>query len=323
MSIAGVAFAPGMAIDTAWLGETRHAAPGYVVEGAFPRQNGSLFLEPPLYFATLPGMTVFATAASAILAGKYATPRLHRRARNDFLAVGHAPGRDTLFAGIERLPPGEALVVRPDGGMERQPLAAPGSADIPAPIEIAAVTEADLWRLLPEVVAVLDDPVADPFLIAVHKTALAAREAGAREFAIGVPSRFLGGRALESALRPVLRGELVRSEGTAASPTARRAAVERIVRAAGLQSAVAAVEAAPFAMPLASWIEKRGRQLGPLVAAQPAIREICLPGAVERLFARGDAEAAWRLLFYALWHRQHIERRTPETDVFSTLASRS
>jgi asparagine synthase (glutamine-hydrolysing) len=31
--------------------------------------------------------------------------------------------------------------------------------------------------------------------------------------------------------------------------------------------------------------------------------------------------AAWVLLFYALWHRSHIERRRPEGDVFEVLAA--
>ena len=31
--------------------------------------------------------------------------------------------------------------------------------------------------------------------------------------------------------------------------------------------------------------------------------------------------AAWSLLFYALWHREHIQRRAPERDVFQTLST--
>jgi hypothetical protein len=33
-------------------------------------------------------------------------------------------------------------------------------------------------------------------------------------------------------------------------------------------------------------------------------------------------QAAWRLLFYALWYRHHIEGRQSQEDVFATLASR-
>ncbi|HJT06717.1 MAG TPA: asparagine synthase (glutamine-hydrolyzing), partial [Stellaceae bacterium] len=65
-----------------------------------------------------------------------------------------------------------------------------------------------------------------------------------------------------------------------------------------------------FTVPVGDWIARRGAQLGPLVARQPGVREICLPDAVEELFrapsARHTGFAAWTLMFYALWHRHHI-----------------
>jgi asparagine synthase (glutamine-hydrolysing) len=89
--------------------------------------------------------------------------------------------------------------------------------------------------------------------------------------------------------------------------------------------------AAPFAkkrgftVPVGQWIARRAGTLGPLVAAQPCIREIALPGAVEGLFAKAQSKhegfAAWTLLFYALWHRHHIEHRKPEGDAFAALAA--
>ena len=57
---------------------------------------------------------------------------------------------------------------------------------------------------------------------------------------------------------------------------------------------------------------------------QPGIEETCAPEAVKRLFARGGeqhAQAAWRLLFYALWHSRHVLGRPAEADVLDTLAS--
>jgi asparagine synthase (glutamine-hydrolysing) len=79
-----------------------------------------------------------------------------------------------------------------------------------------------------------------------------------------------------------------------------------------------------FTVPVGEWIAKRGAQLGPLVAAQPSVREICLPNRVEKLFAGAGEKragfAAWTLLFYALWHRHHIQRLAPATDVFAALA---
>src|SRR6185312_606966 len=80
-----------------------------------------------------------------------------------------------------------------------------------------------------------------------------------------------------------------------------------------------------FSVPVGKWIARRGAQLGELVARQPGIREICLPEAVEKLFFVTDGGrtgfAAWTLLFYALWHRQHIQRLAPEPDVFATLGA--
>jgi asparagine synthase (glutamine-hydrolysing) len=79
-----------------------------------------------------------------------------------------------------------------------------------------------------------------------------------------------------------------------------------------------------FAVPVVEWLARRGAKLGPLVAAQPGIREICLPDEVEKLFANASGKrpgfAAWTLLFYALWHRHHMLRLTPAPDVFAALA---
>jgi asparagine synthase (glutamine-hydrolysing) len=78
-----------------------------------------------------------------------------------------------------------------------------------------------------------------------------------------------------------------------------------------------------FTVPVGDWIARRSAQLGALVARQPGLREICLPQAVEALFrdpkGRHGRFAAWTLLFYALWHRQHIERLPAGPDVFATL----
>ncbi len=89
-------------------------------------------------------------------------------------------------------------------------------------------------------------------------------------------------------------------------------------------------EARPFApkrgftVPVGDWIKGQGARLGPLVAAQPGVAEIAAPAKVEALFrgiARGpEGQAAWMLLFYALWHRRHILGLPPAGDVFETLA---
>ena len=77
-----------------------------------------------------------------------------------------------------------------------------------------------------------------------------------------------------------------------------------------------------FTVPVGDWIATRGKDLGPLMAKQPCIEQACRPGAVERLFATPGAKqgkAAWNLLFFALWHKIHIQGGRPEEDVFATL----
>ena len=79
-----------------------------------------------------------------------------------------------------------------------------------------------------------------------------------------------------------------------------------------------------FTVPVASWIAGRGKLLGPMVAAQPGVAELCDPAAVARLYqSRGKRAgfAAWTLLFYALWHNRHMLGRPPAGDVFETLAA--
>ena len=81
-----------------------------------------------------------------------------------------------------------------------------------------------------------------------------------------------------------------------------------------------------FTVPIGAWIAGQGGRLGPLVAAQPGVAEIAEPGRVAALFraagGRHEGFAAWTLLFYALWHRTHIQGLPPEGDVFEALASR-
>ncbi len=91
-------------------------------------------------------------------------------------------------------------------------------------------------------------------------------------------------------------------------------------------------EAQPFApkqgftVPVGAWIAGQGARLGPLVAAQPGIAELAHPDRVAALFrhasGRREGFAAWTLLFYALWHRCHIEGLPPAGDVFETLLAR-
>ena len=80
-----------------------------------------------------------------------------------------------------------------------------------------------------------------------------------------------------------------------------------------------------FAVPIGGWIAGQASRLGPLVAAQPGVAEIAEPARVAALLRAADKRhegaAAWHLLFYALWHRAHIEGRAPSGDVFEALAN--
>ncbi|MDA1088691.1 MAG: asparagine synthase (glutamine-hydrolyzing) [Proteobacteria bacterium] len=78
-----------------------------------------------------------------------------------------------------------------------------------------------------------------------------------------------------------------------------------------------------FTVPVGEWIGREGKRLGALLAKQSAIEEICNPGDVESLFAacanrngQKIGQAAWVLLFYALWHRRHIQGIAPEGGIF-------
>ncbi len=80
-----------------------------------------------------------------------------------------------------------------------------------------------------------------------------------------------------------------------------------------------------FTVPVGEWIKARGAELGPLVARQEGVAEIAHPEKVEALFRDirrwRHGFACWKLLFYALWHRRHIQGLRPVGDVFQTLAS--
>lgn len=89
-------------------------------------------------------------------------------------------------------------------------------------------------------------------------------------------------------------------------------------------------EAKPFArkrgftVPVGEWMNRRGAKLGELVAKSPAIRDICVAGEVQKLYTSEQKRprlAGWNLLFYALWHRRHIEGLAPEGGVFDTLSA--
>jgi asparagine synthase (glutamine-hydrolysing) len=81
-----------------------------------------------------------------------------------------------------------------------------------------------------------------------------------------------------------------------------------------------------FTVPVAAWIAGVGERLGPLVAAQPGVAELARPERVAALFRHAGKDkhsgfAAWHLLFYALWHRAHVERSAARGDVWEVLSA--
>ncbi len=84
-----------------------------------------------------------------------------------------------------------------------------------------------------------------------------------------------------------------------------------------------------FTVPIGAWIAAEAERLGPLVAAQPGVAEAARPDRVVALFRHAERSrhagiAAWHLLFYALWHRRHVEGRRDLDggNVFTVLAAR-
>ncbi len=85
-----------------------------------------------------------------------------------------------------------------------------------------------------------------------------------------------------------------------------------------------------FTVPVAEWIALEAKTLGPLVAEQAGIVEVCDPDAVRRVYDslsgatnpdKRAGFAAWALLFYALWHKCHIEGCATSAGVFDVLKS--
>ena len=78
-----------------------------------------------------------------------------------------------------------------------------------------------------------------------------------------------------------------------------------------------------FKPPMSRWIAARGARLAPLVAASPGIAAFAGREAVAAVFATGDGQMTWSLLFYALWHAHHLLGISPDGDVEAVLAAAS
>lgn len=68
-----------------------------------------------------------------------------------------------------------------------------------------------------------------------------------------------------------------------------------------------------FTVPVAAWIAPRARDLGPAIAALPAVRRVCDDNEVLAVFSNDAmAERRWPLLFFALWSLIHLEGAEPD-----------
>lgn len=76
-----------------------------------------------------------------------------------------------------------------------------------------------------------------------------------------------------------------------------------------------------FKPPVGAWIARRAQRLAPLLAAQPGLAEIMSPSEVSARLQQADRDAqpAWSLLYYGLWHCRHVMGLDPEGDVESVL----
>ncbi len=81
-----------------------------------------------------------------------------------------------------------------------------------------------------------------------------------------------------------------------------------------------------FTVPVGEWIAGKASQLAPLIAKQPGIVEACHPQSVIDLFEglgsafdKKQSQAAWHLLYYALWHNTHVCGGTTAGNVMDTL----
>jgi asparagine synthase (glutamine-hydrolysing) len=73
----------------------------------------------PLYFAALPRVFLFGSEIKALLCHPALEPRLNEDALSLYLTFASTPAPLTLFAGIEKLPPGHRLLVDADTGQRR------------------------------------------------------------------------------------------------------------------------------------------------------------------------------------------------------------
>jgi asparagine synthase (glutamine-hydrolysing) len=89
-----------------------------------------------------------------------------------------------------------------------------------------------------------------------------------------------------------------------------------------LPSAEAFAKKTGFNPPIGEWIDAHGAELTGQVAAQPGVAEMSLGDGVGRTIAGATKhpQAAWNLVFYALWHSHHVLGVSPDGSIGDVLA---
>ncbi|MBT4017258.1 MAG: asparagine synthase (glutamine-hydrolyzing) [Alphaproteobacteria bacterium] len=78
----------------------------------------------PLYYCEMPDGLAFASEAGALVAAGFAMPEVFEAARDEMLQLQFSTGRQTPFKGVQRVLPGETLVVQDGKIIERFQIAA-------------------------------------------------------------------------------------------------------------------------------------------------------------------------------------------------------
>jgi asparagine synthase (glutamine-hydrolysing) len=79
-----------------------------------------------------------------------------------------------------------------------------------------------------------------------------------------------------------------------------------------------------FTVPVGQWLAAEGKRLGPLVAGQAGVAQLCRAETTAALFratGKREAQAQWVLLFYALWHQHHMLGKPAAGNAFDMLAA--
>lgn len=263
------------------------------------------FDDPTIDYAVLPTYKLAATArrhVKVVLSGEggdeiFAGYGRYRKLLRPRLLGGREPGNDSVFNGLGVLRSAETgwaagidRLRHEQRARWRDPLQAAQATDI------VGWLPADLLLKLDRCLMAHGVEGRTPFL-----------DPEVAHFGFHLPRRF---KVHRNRGKRVVREWLARN-----APADYVAAVDPFARKKG------------FTVPVGEWIARRGGAIGEAIARQDSIAEIADPAAVRALFGglgrdpSGKAgRAAWALLFFALWHRCHIEGVGPGGDAVEFLA---